>query len=83
MRDTRVKENGKIDFEYYKNEINSLNKEICELERENNKFKIVTDLLKENIQELESDINRLYYTMISLKAIANEEIEKLEDIEEI
>ena len=41
------------------------------------------ELLKEHIKELESDINRLYYTMISLKTIATEEIEKLEDIEEI
>lgn len=41
------------------------------------------ELLKEHIKELETDINRLYYTMISLKQIATVEIENLEDIEEI
>lgn len=49
---------------------------IAKLENEN-------ELLKEHIKDLETDINRLYYTMISLKSIASEEIEKLEDIEEI
>ena len=46
----------------------------ADVEKENN-------LLKEHIKDLETDINRLYYTMISLKAIDNEE--KIEDIEEI
>lgn len=50
--------------------------DVAKLIREN-------ELLKEHIKDLETDINRLYYTMISLKAIASEEIEKLEDIEEI
>lgn len=48
-----------------------------------NKLVNENELLKEHIKDLESDINRLYYTMISLKAIATEEIEKLQDVEEI
>ena len=47
------------------------------------KLKKENELLKEHIKDLENDINRLYYTMISLKAIATEENVKLEDIEEI
>lgn len=49
---------------------------VAKLSDENN-------LLKEHIKELENEIERIYHVMISLKSIAAEEIENLEDIEEI
>ena len=61
----------------------SLYNTIYGIEVSNDMLKEENKLLREHIKDLESDINRLYYTMISLKSIAQEEIEKLEDIEEI
>lgn len=58
---------------------------ITEEEMDNYVIKIYkeNELLKENNKVLNDNIERVYHTMISLKYIADVEIEKLEDIEEI
>lgn len=74
MFDTRVKENGKIDILWYKNEYEKVWKQNNFLKKEN-------ELLKEQLKVIKEEIMTIYDDMIALDTITNKELS--DDIEEL